>query len=695
MVVAGSGANVVKSSGETEIFDPNIITSDCVEAGVEFWTAADVTLEVSKEVYDGINSDEIQRKIMSALYNRNPEVAERYKRFHSMYVRTSSNTIERFNRKRIVDSLVKETTLPKEVAESVARETESELRRLNLDFTSGPLIREIVNVKLLEHGYEGARSDYTRLGMPVYDAAQFIESGAGQTGNPEVVHKEMANSIFTEYSLLKVLPLHLADAHMKGGLHIHCLEYFVTRPYTAIHDLRFILKNGLRFYGTQPRSTAAGPAKKPYTAALHAIKALMAFNSNFSSTQGLHSFNVWLAPYLEGLNPSEVKQLAQTCLFEILQTSSLGGQSTAQVDLEIEYGIPDSYKRIPAVLPGGKVKNGVFYSDFEDESIEFAKALTEKYNTGDYTGSAFNSPRLIYKLRGEDQIKDGYESFMGLVHETAANKRAVNILNLSTGSLGPVTFSHSSGLIFQSSKKDQKDLVERSLNHSSLQCTTLNLPRAVYKSGGKEDRLFEIIRETVGLAREVAVVKKDVISRRMKRGSLPFLSQEADNRQYYDLERTSNLLSYVGLNEAVKAYLGEEMHVSSYALDFGLSIIEHMFEELKELSDESGSKWLLASIDNPAIAQRFAMLDSGQFSEVAFVKGDLNSMNIHYTNSCHVSSEAKLPFFEKQRLESPFYNLSSGGMMETINVEKRKPEDLRNLTDDMLKANTGYWSFSP
>jgi ribonucleoside-triphosphate reductase len=347
------------------------------------------------------------------------------------------------------------------------------------------------------------------------------------------------------------------------------------------------------------------------------------------------------------------------------------------------------------VLPGGKVKNGIFYSDFEDESIEFAKALTEGYNLGDYKGSAFNSPRLIYKLRKEDQIKDGYESFMGLVHETAAKKRAVNILNLSTGPLGPVTFSHSSGLIFQSSKKDQKDLVEHTLNHSSLQCTTLNLPRAVYKAGGKDDRLFEILKETVGLAREVAAVKKDVILRRMKRGSLPFLSQEADNGPYYDLERTSNLLSYVGLNEAVKAHLGEELHVSAYALDFGLSIIEHLSEELKELTEESGSKWLLASIDNPAIAQRFALLDSGQFSEVAFVKGDLNSMNLHYTNSCHVSKDAKISFFEKQRLESPFYNLSSGGMMETIKVKNRGSEDLRNLTDDLLKANTGYWSFVP
>jgi ribonucleoside-triphosphate reductase len=695
MAVASSGTKVVKSSGETEVFDPNIITSDCVEAGVEFWTAAEVALEVSKDVFDGINSDEIQRKIIRALYNRNPEVAERYKRFISMYVRTSSNTIERFDRKRITNSLVKETFLPKEVAEIIAKETESELRRLNLEFTSGPLIREIVNVKLLEHGYEGARSDYTRLGMPVYDATQFIESApdvAGNLGNPEAVHREMANSIFREYSLLKILPLHLADAHMKGDLHVHELEYFVTRPYTAIHDLRFFLKNGLRL-GIGHGGSVAGPAKNAFTAVLHAVKAVVAFSSNFSSSQGLHLLNVWLAPYLEGLNEAQIRQLAQTCLFEISQTTPISAEGSPPIDLEIEYGIPDTVCDLPAILPGGLIKKSIRYKDFEEEAKEFARAVMQVYTNGDYSGSAFKTPKPIIKIREAGWEKEGFNDFMIQVHEAAAKNREINLLNLSTGQLGPNSSALSSGLTYQFDENRPLDNIDGTIRHFSLQCTSLNMPRIAYKAGGKEESFFETLDEAMGLAREIAMVKRDVLSKRIKQGSLPFLSQRADNRAYFDLEEASNLISYVGLNEAVKAHLGEELHESFYARDFGVSILQHVARVLSRWTKDNGLNWFLASVDNQGIARRFALLDSGQFSEVALVKGDTNSLNIHYTAACHVAKEAKLSPIERHKIEAPFYNFSPGGMMETISVKNEGADELYELSREMLKARAGYWSF--
>jgi ribonucleoside-triphosphate reductase len=684
MVADGSGAKIVKSSGEKEIFDPNVITSDCVEAGVEFWTAAEVALEVSKGIFDGINSDEIQRKILRALYERNPEIAERYKRFHSMFVRSSSNTIERFDRKRIVDSLVLETSLPKEVAEIVAKETEGELRRLNLDFTSGPLIREIVNVKLLEHGYESARSDYTRLGMPVYDAAQVIEAslrGVARPENPEAVHRAMANSIFREYSLLKVLPLHLADAHMKGDLHVHGLEYFVTRPYTAVHDLRSILKSGLDFRGLRQVYPVAGPAKNATTAVLQALKSLMAYSASFYSNQGLHFFNVWLAPYLAEMGREKIGQLAQTCLFEISQTAQLSGLGSPPVDLEIEYGVPEIVSQVPAVLPGGRVEEGLLYSDFEEEAREFARALTEVYLKGDYLGSSLNSPRLIYKLRKENEHKEGYEDFMLQLHKGAAGRREINLLNLSTSHLNQLTSAHSSGIYYQTDKKNFD--LSKTHTYSGLQCVTINLPRVAYKAGGREERVFERLDESIALAREILQVKREVITRRFK--------QSAPS----ELEGFSNLVGFSGLNEALKTYLGEELHESGYAREMGVSIVRHMSQSLKELGNNTGVDWLLTSMDSPLTAQRFAALDAGQFSEAVMALDDKNLMNLGYTDSCHVSDQAGLEPLKRQKIEGPFHSLSNGGMMQKIVVKNEEADELLLLSKELLKAASGYWSFVP
>ncbi|GBE18187.1 anaerobic ribonucleoside-triphosphate reductase [archaeon BMS3Abin16] len=692
MTVAGSGAKVVKSSGETEIFDPNIITSDCVEAGVEFWTAAEVALEVSRGIFDGINSDEIQRKILASLYNRNPEAADRYKRFHSMYVRTSSNTIERFNRKRIVDSLVKETSLPKEVAEIVARETEAELRRLNLDFTSGPLIREIVNVKLLEHGYEGARSDYTRLGMPVYDAAQLIEALPNKTTpteGSELVHMEMANSIFREYSLLKVLPLHLADAHMKGDLYIHDLEYFVTRPYRAIHDLRFFLKNGLKFKGSMGRGVTTGPAKNAETAILHSVKALLAASTAFSADLGFHSFNVWIAPYLEGLKRSEIMQLAQTLVFELAQTFSLNRKSPLPIDLEVEYGVPAHLAEVPALMPGGVVRNDIFYGDFEEEAREFAIALSEVYRSGDYRGEAFNSPSLVYKMRLDDRKKEGADDFALLMHESASEGRPINLLNLVSSGLGQRSSAHSSGAIYPGGGSSDETVSELPYLESALQHTTLNLPRTVYKSGGKEDPFFEALDSALDLAREAGRIKRDVLSRRMKSGSLSFFAESSGEKPYFDLNQGINLIGYVGLNNAVKAYLGEEFHESGYARDFGVSIIRHVSDTLHGWERESGERWHLCSTSSPGLAQRFAVLDSGQFSEVASVSGG----EVGYSDSCEFSPGAKVDFTSRQKILAEFRRLSTGGSREIVCSSGRSPEELLETSEELFKHSVPYWSF--
>jgi ribonucleoside-triphosphate reductase len=272
-------------------------------------------------------------------------------------VRTSRNTIEKFDREKIVKSLVKETGLDRRVAEEIALEVEETIRRSKIKFISAPLIREIVNVKLLERGLEKERANYTRLGLPVYDVTQIIEKGVRENANlqhnPETIHKLVADWVMKEYALLKVLPLHLADAHMRGEIHIHDLEYFATRPYCFQHDLRWFLKNGLKVDGTGENTAVAGPAKHPEVAILHAAKALAAAQTNFAGGQGLDFFNVWLAPYMQGLSYEKIKQLAQMFVYEMSQMYVARGGQTVFSDIDIEYGVPKICQDLPAVLPGG------------------------------------------------------------------------------------------------------------------------------------------------------------------------------------------------------------------------------------------------------------------------------------------------------------------------------------------------------
>jgi ribonucleoside-triphosphate reductase len=647
MAAPKSGVRVVKTSGDFEYFDPNVITEECVEAGIEFFTAAEVALEVSRRIYDGISTREIQDSTLKVLYKKHPEAAERYKRFHSMLVRTSRNTIEPFDRKKITASLLKETRLPRELAEIIARESEVELRRLKLDFISAPLVREVVNVKLLEHGFEESRADYTRLGMPVYDATALIEAknrDASST-DPELLHFRMADSIFKEYTLLKVLPLHLADGHMRGQIHIHDLDYFVSRPYAVEHDLRWFLEKGLEL-GLGERVITTGPADNPRLAFLQAAKVLYACQSNVSRRQVLKHFNVFLAPYIKGLDFEEVKELLRLFVMES-QIHTLG-----DIEVQVEYACPESLKQV--------------YGDFEAEIKTLAKALTEVYAKGDPLGRAISIPAPRYTARKEDFQKEGFLEFCALAHE-AAYKFETPVFSSVPGTLKTA---------------------------STLGVITINLPRAAYEAEGDDNKLLEMLDDRLEMARDVLMIKREVIDQRLKQGLLPFLNQHSDGRPYYSPDDAVHAIGYIGINEMVKAHTGEAIHESRFALNFGVKVLRKMANKAKEWSTTTGLKWALTLSPSNETAFRLAKLDYGEFAGKAVV--DFNEEGrSRYTRSS-IRQGANIPLMERLKIESTFHSLVSGETPLEVSAEGfTSGRELMELSRKISKL-TGIktWKFS-
>ena len=135
--------------------------------------------------------------------------------------------MEPFDIERIATSLGIEVGLTEPVATEIAKEVEIEIRHLDLEFVSAPLIREIVNVKLLEHGLEEERKSYTRVGLPVVDVDKMVagkhwysKENANLQQNPETVHKLIADSVIREYTILEDDPDSARrHAHEGGNTH--------------------------------------------------------------------------------------------------------------------------------------------------------------------------------------------------------------------------------------------------------------------------------------------------------------------------------------------------------------------------------------------------------------------------------------------------------------------------------------------
>ena len=300
-------------------------------------------------------------------------------------VRTTDGHLMDWDRNTIIKQLLKETKLSEqfhgkasiteEEAREIAKETEKRIKDMGVKFLSGPLVRELVNIILLERGHTEWRNISTRVGTPVYDAYK-IDMGTGfekndnanLQENAETSHKKKADKMSKEQYLLMVPPK-LADAHLNGDIHIHDLEYLGTRAFCQDWDLRYFFYYGLMPDGSGTKASVAGPAKKAEVAILHAVKALGSAQTNFAGGQGFYNFLTFIAPYFEGMTYGEIEQLMQMFVYEMTQMMVARGGQLVFSSVQLSPGVPGLWRDKPVVYKGkvfdGKQAPLRTYGEFE------------------------------------------------------------------------------------------------------------------------------------------------------------------------------------------------------------------------------------------------------------------------------------------------------------------------------------------
>ncbi len=679
-----------------EKYSKERVISSCLKAGVSKDVAKEIAEEVDKYAESRMKMSDVRPIIFAFLNKKDPAAARRFSAGET-YVRTSSENYERFDRGKIAKSLLKETDIDEGAAEEVAIDTERFIRAMNLDSISSSLIREIVNAKLLERGLEDIRSNYTRIGKPVYDITQLINIGDKENANlqynPETIHKLIADSILREYALTKAIPKHAADAHLHGILHIHDLDYFVLRPFCFSHDLRFFLKKGYRADGQGLHTAAAGPAKHAAVAVLHAAKILASAQTNCGGGQGFNWFNVLLAPYVRGMSYNEIKQLAQMFLFEMSQMYVARGGQTVFSSINIEPGIPKVLENIPAVLPGGVV--GDTYGDYYEEANKLFRAFIDVYTGGDAVGKPFNFPKCEVKISKDDFSRHREE--VEMVSNLAAKFGTPYYFIQQDYMPEYSCYQCCAYLMPLSDQNTDNDLYNGTTRGGALQVVTINLPRIAYDARGDDGRLFELLRERMNIAKDVLLVKQNIIKKRLKQGLLPFLSQPVDDKgtPYLVVEKQSLEIGMVGLNEMLKVHTGMELHEGS--LRFGLKIIKEMRDIAAEFSKATGSKFVVSRTPAESAAYRLASIDMRELNGRAVVQGDRKKKAVYYTNGNHVRPSADIPLIERLKIEASFCPLLMGGTMSHVWLGEAHPDvdALTKLTESIVtKTLMGYFAYT-
>lgn len=615
----------------------------------------------------------------------------------SYMVHTSHDSCIKFQKRKIVDTLMTETDVKEHESMKIARAVERQVKKLKGKNVTTSQIREMVNEKLLERGFVKEAKQHQRVGIPVAEIKNLIRGhntdNANLQRNPETTHKFVADAALKQYALL-CLPEELARAHEKGELHCHDLEYFPARPINCLqHDLRWFIKNGLSVDGNGEHTSVAAPPKRLETLMNHCGEIMLAGQQNCSGGQGMSLWNVFAAPFCKRMSYKKIKQKVQMFIFNLNMAYSNRGGQVPFTSINIEFGVPDFLKNEPAWGPGGKPA-GV-YGDWEEEVRKLNRAFIEVMSEGDAMGKPHLFPNSIWMLRDEFLTGD-YDEEIKMVHELSAKFSTpyfANVIPRWTGG-----HSNVMGCRTRLNTNWSGDWDVDTLRTGNLAYVTINLPRIAYKvEGYKNGFFYEELDRVLGLAEEILLIRREHALKCLNEHKLlPFLAQKDDKGEtYYRIENATLSFGFVGMHETIQALGIKDGIVSERGQKIARNILQHINDYAKDLTEETGYRWTVLQTPGESTCHRFATLDKQHFSQEAIVQGDKGEY--YYTNSSHIPvDENKYLIPEKIKIENQFHPLTSGGHIYHgfIGEAYPDPDAMMGLTKKITKSDLGFWAYT-
>jgi ribonucleoside-triphosphate reductase len=590
-----------------------------------------------------------------------------------------------FDKQMIVNSITKECDMSEQEALSIANRVEETLLKSNFKNVSSSYIRSLVNQILGEQGYD-AWIKYSSLSIPMYDVKQLIEEHNSENSNtgfsPESINLTLAGQILKQYALREVFDKEVSDAHLKGELHCHDLD-FINRSYCSGNSIEYIKKYGLRLPNILAHSA---PAKHALTLVNHISCFANYLQCYFAGAIGFSCVNAYFAPFLANMDYKSIKQVAQHLIYSFAQLAGSRGGQTAFVDFNVDLRIPNYLRNTKSIGPGGDY-DGKTYAEYENEARLFLKAIFEVISEGDANKANFAFPKILLHITEADfEVND---ELVDMACEINSKRGSIYILYDRGES---VKVAQCCRLSLELSAADLNAIAEHpeDVRFSAWQNITINLPRVAYKSKDIHAAYKEIDR-LMDLVMKGHINKYNYICKLLdkgKDGCLSFLAEGMDGKPYLRKNEAKFLVGMCGLNECIKKLTGNELHESEESFKEGIKLIAYMNKSMAKHAEKYNIVCLLEETPAEGTANRFALLDMKFFPESSkYIKGDIKTNYVYYTNSVHFAYNSNMDILTRIDKQSKFAPMIKAGSIihNWMGENEPDPKSLKKLYEYTLK----------
>jgi ribonucleoside-triphosphate reductase len=485
---------------------------------------------------------------------------------------------------------------------------------------------------------------------------------------------------------LRMLPPHVANAHQKGDLHYHDLDYHPYSPMTncCLIDFGTMLAEGFRIGNAQvdpPRSIQTATAQISQIIAnvsssqyggcsANRIDELLAPYAAKNFAKHLADAEQWIAeesrwrPYAEEKTRKDIYDAMQSLEYEINTLFTSNGQTPFTT---LGFGLGSGW--------------------LEREIQRAILAIRIGGLGGERRTAIF--PKLIFTIRRGLNLEPGDPNYdiKQLAVECATKRMYPDILNYDkivelTGSFKVPMGCRS----FLQGWQDEngKDVAEGRMN---LGVVTLNLPRIALEASDSQDAFWALLEERLSTVHD-ALVYRIERCKQAAPGNAPILyvhgafgqrlSPDDDVDSLFRGGRATVSLGYIGLYEVAAAFFGGEWEGNPEAKAFTMRILQSLHSHAGEWTAEHGYQFSVYSTPSESLTDRFCRLDKAKFGSVA----DITDKD-YYTNSYHYDVRKSPTPFEKLDFEQDYPAFSSGGFIHYCEypVLQQNPKALEAVWD--------------
>lgn len=543
----------------------------------------------------------------------------------------------------------------------------------------------------------------------IADGTSEYWTGENSNKNHRIVTTQrdyFAGAVSEDYTMRKLLPKDIVEAHKAGIIHFHDADYFAQNALNncCLINLDDMLQNGTVINGMMiekphkvlTASTIAtqiilGVSSSQYggcTITLTHIapfvrdsfisymkdaeKWLNDFSDPFDSGEldiilsgnkkwpGFKYFETYyprLFNYAIEKTKKEVNAATQTFNYQVNSMTNTNGQAPF-LSVCMYLGETDEYKEELAML----------IEEFLNQRI-----LGFKNSAGVYITPAF--PKLLYVLE-EDNIKEDSKYYY--LTELAAKCTAKRMVP-----------DYISELIMKKYKIDENGngncypcmgcrsfltpYIDKNSNPKyygrlNVGVVTISLPDLALSSGGDFDKFWELFEERTELCHRALRIRYDRVASATS-DCAPLLWQHGAFGRLEHGEKIENLikdgyctvsLGYAGLYECA-LYMTGESHSSGKGKEFGLQVMQALNDQCNKWKNEEHIGYSLYGTPIESTTYKFAKCLRSRFGVIEGVND-----RDYITNSYHLNVRENISWMNKLKIESEYQKLSPGGAISYI-----------------------------